>query len=101
MNTFNGNLKEDSINYNNIICNNHYSSNQMNYILLDLRVSPENASNDSYYDVKPGFLPMTVILDQNELRDQFVSLKLNSTFILNKAIRAICSYIIKKIKIKN
>ncbi len=41
------------------------------YILLDLRISEEK-NNDKHYDVKPGFLPMTVILDQSELNDENV-----------------------------
>jgi hypothetical protein len=52
--------------------NNHYSNENLNYILLDLRISGEN-SNDKHYDIKTGFLPMTVILDQNELRDENVN----------------------------
>ncbi len=56
---------------NHIIYNNHYSNNNLNYILLDLRVSMEG-SNEKHYDVKPGFLPMTVILDQNDFKDPYV-----------------------------
>ena len=40
----------------------------INYILLDLRLCSEK-NNEKHYDVKPGFLPMTVILDQSELND--------------------------------
>jgi hypothetical protein len=43
----------------------------MSYILLDLRIS-DGKSNDKHYDDKPGFLPMTVILDQSELMDENV-----------------------------
>ena len=59
----------------NTIYNNHYSDNNLNYILLDLRVSMEG-SNDKHYDVKPGFLPMTVILDQDDFKDPYVIIKL-------------------------
>jgi hypothetical protein len=45
----------------------------ISYILIDLRVSDEK-DNDKHYDVKPGFLPMTVILDQSELNDENVIL---------------------------
>lgn len=61
---------------NNSINNNHYSNNNLNYILLDLRVSMEG-SNEKHYDVKPGFLPMTVILDQNDFKDPYVLNKIN------------------------
>ena len=48
----------------------------ISYILLDLRISEEK-SNDKHYDVKPGFLPMTVILDQKELNDENVKFYVN------------------------
>jgi hypothetical protein len=45
----------------------------LNYILIDLRISEEN-ENSVYYDSKPGFLPLTVILDQKELLDEYVKI---------------------------
>jgi len=43
----------------------------LNYILIDIRISEEK-ENSVYYDSKPGFLPLTVILDQKELLDEYV-----------------------------
>ena len=43
----------------------------MSFILLDLRIS-EDKNNEKYYDAKPGFLPMTVILDQKDLNNENV-----------------------------
>ena len=48
-------------------------NDSMSYILLDLRISEEK-NNDMHYDVKPGFLPMTVIIDQSELNDDNVKI---------------------------
>jgi len=50
--------------------------------LLDTRLSIES-SNDNFYDVKPGFLPMTVILDQNDFKDPYVKFNLNVYLIYN------------------
>jgi hypothetical protein len=51
------------------------TTSQISYILLDLRIS-DGKSNDKHYDDKPGFLPMTVILDQSELMDENVLIKI-------------------------
>jgi hypothetical protein len=44
------------------------SSRYMSYIILDVRISSEK-KNKKIYDFKPGFLPMTVLVDQSELND--------------------------------
>jgi hypothetical protein len=48
-------------------CENKIKKEGLSYILLDLRISEGKNS-----EMKPGFLPMTVILDQNELLDENV-----------------------------
>jgi hypothetical protein len=49
-------------------CENIKNKNEnISYILLDLRITDNKKS-----DLKPGFLPMTVILDQKELLDEKV-----------------------------
>ena len=58
-------------------CENKSNDNKndsMAFILLDLRIS-DDKNNDNFYDIKPGFLPMTVILDQKDLNDENVIYK--------------------------
>lgn len=62
---------------------NNTITQNISYILLDLRISKEK-SNDKHYDVKPGFLPMTVILDQEELSNENFAENLSDRFINEK-----------------
>lgn len=49
--------------------NNYYPKN-LSFILLDLRISLDK--KDKFYDYKAGFLPMTVVVEQEELIDDHV-----------------------------
>jgi hypothetical protein len=63
--TYKKELKEvDSYNFTN------YYPKNLSYILLDLRISLDN--KDKFYDYKAGFLPMTVVIEQDEIRDDYV-----------------------------
>jgi len=53
---------------------NYYPKN-LSYILLDLRISLDK--KDKFYDYKAGFLPMTVVIEQEELCDDYVNIKNN------------------------
>lgn len=67
--------KDANYDHNTTLDNNHSSNNSFSYILLDLRISQENADNElsSHQYSNHGFLPMTVILDQSELKDENVT----------------------------
>ena len=58
--------------------NNHYSKH-LPFIILDIRMFSEK--NEKFYDFKPGFLPMSVIVEQEEIKDEFV---INKIFNTNK-----------------
>lgn len=45
--------------------NNTQNKNTNSFIILDLRIT--DFETKEVFDIKPGFLPMTVILDQAEL----------------------------------
>lgn len=63
--TYKNELKEiASYNFNN------YYPKNLSYILLDLRISLDK--KDKFYDYKAGFLPMTVVIEQEELCDDYV-----------------------------
>lgn len=50
----------------------------LNYILLDLRIQSDSLNNKNFsFDDKPGFLPMTVIVEQEELLLDDVSFDIN------------------------
>lgn len=49
--------------------NNYYPKN-LSFILLDLRINLDK--KEKFSDNKPGFLPMTVVIEQEELGDEFV-----------------------------
>lgn len=51
--------------------NNYYPKN-LSFILLDLRISVDK--KDKFCDYKAGFLPMTVVVEQEELTDDHVKL---------------------------
>jgi hypothetical protein len=61
-NEYNSNL------YNNF--GNHYPKN-LPFIILDLRIYLE--IKKKIYDDKPGFLPMSVIVEQEEIKDEYVN----------------------------
>lgn len=50
--------------------NNYYPKN-LSFILLDLRISVDK--KEKFYDYKAGFLPMTVVVEQEELIDDHVT----------------------------
>ncbi len=50
--------------------NNYYPKN-LSFILLDLRISVDKT--EKFYDYKAGFLPMTVVVEQEELIDDHVN----------------------------
>jgi hypothetical protein len=60
----------------------------LNYILIDLRIT-DDKDNKKNYDYKPGFLPMTVILDQTELLNddvilfRLLKISLQKTFLID------------------
>lgn len=51
--------------------NNYYPKN-LSLIILDLRISLDK--KEKFYDYKAGFLPMTVIVEQEELIDEHVKI---------------------------
>ena len=51
--------------------NNHYPKN-LSFIILDLRITLD--THEKLYDTKPGFLPMTVLIEQEELGDEYETL---------------------------
>jgi len=60
------NDKNKNFNFN---FDNHYPKN-LPFIILDLRIYQEK--KEKFYDYKPGFLPMSVIVEQEEITDEFV-----------------------------
>lgn len=53
----------------NITFNNHYPKH-LPFIVLDMRIYLEK--KEKFYDYKPGFLPMSVIVEQEEIKDEYV-----------------------------
>lgn len=49
---------------------NHYPKH-LPFIILDCRIYLEK--KEKFYDYKPGFLPMSVIVEQEEIKDEFVN----------------------------
>jgi len=71
-NTKSLNFKNQFLEISNYDFNNYYPKN-LSLIILDLRISLDN--KDKFYDYKAGFLPMTVIIEQEELIDEHVKIK--------------------------
>jgi hypothetical protein len=62
-------FKESLTEINSYDFNNYYPKD-LSFILLDLRISVDK--NEKFYDYKAGFLPMTIIVEQEELIDDHV-----------------------------
>jgi hypothetical protein len=62
---------ENTTNNNTFSFNfNNYYPKYLPFIILDLRIYLEK--KDKFYDYKPGFLPMSVVVEQEEIKDEYV-----------------------------
>lgn len=71
----NANLKSSLAKINSYDFKNYYPKN-LSFILLDLRISVDK--KEKFYDYKAGFLPMTVVVEQEELIDDHVIYQINN-----------------------